>query len=160
MEHFVFKLLLFGLNLLSILRDGKNYHRIIEMRGLLFWNEFNKMCFLRLWNDAGDRQSCDAGRDNQLCTITSATSWSRKLHFTSSTPLDLSILHCQTKSSDNLKPWRDFKQTVDCKLFSFGRMRTHYFYSNIRHIYILQRFTIIIFRKFWGLECPNPLDLK
>jgi hypothetical protein len=72
------------------------------MRGPLFWNEFNKMCFLHLWNDAGDRQSCDAGRDNQLCTITSATSWSRKLQFTSSTPLDLSILHCQTKSSDNL----------------------------------------------------------
>jgi hypothetical protein len=45
------------------------------------------------------------------------------LHFTSSTPLDLSILHCQTKSSYYLKPWRDFKQTVDCKLFSFGRMR-------------------------------------
>jgi hypothetical protein len=72
------------------------------MRGLLFWNEFNKMCFLRLWNDAGDRQSCDAGRDNQLCTITSATSWSRKLHFTSSIPIDLSILHCQTKSTHNL----------------------------------------------------------
>lgn len=72
------------------------------MRGLLFWNEFNKMCFLCLWNHAGDRQSYDAGRDNQLCTITSATSWSRKLHFTSSTPLHLSILHCQTKSSDNL----------------------------------------------------------